>query len=167
MDTRGKIAWHTCEHCETHFTGSMRMGMAQAWIGLAECMQKDEPIRLSAENNYAAALCANGEVGVAEAICRAVLKEQRRICGEDHPDVVTTAENLASCLYRQGKHEEAEAVFREVLSILKRTRGENHPDTLNTIGTLALCLFAKDGRLAEAEALYEEFQTAVQVPRLF
>jgi hypothetical protein len=164
-DKRGKVAYHTCELCETRFTGSMRMGMAQAWIGLAEGLQKDEPMRLCAENNYAAALCAHGEVGVAEAICRAVLQEQQRVCGEDHPDTITTAENLASCLYRQGKDEEAEAVFRAVLASLKRVHGETHPDTLNTVGTLALCLFGKEGRLGEAQAMYDEFLTAVQALR--
>jgi hypothetical protein len=64
MDTRGKIAWHTCEHCETHFTGSMRMGMAQAWIGLAECsVRRRARAAPHARSVHAAAACCRDPRG--------------------------------------------------------------------------------------------------------
>ena len=62
---------------------------------------------------------------------RKVLTMQKRVQGEEHPDMLWTARNLARCLLDQGKHGESEVMGREVLAGWKQVLGEEHAGTMD------------------------------------
>lgn len=70
-------------------------------------------------------------------------------------EVAKTHHNLGECLARQEKYEAAEAEHRLALELREKAQGAGHVDVAASQGALAHVL-AEQGRLAEAEPLYEE-----------
>jgi tetratricopeptide (TPR) repeat protein len=83
----------------------------------------------------------------------AIVRAQRRILGDEHPDTLTVINNQA-VLYRQlDRHAEAEALLVVVVDAQRRVLGDDHPNQLATLSTLGQ-VYHHQGELEQAEALY-------------
>jgi hypothetical protein len=80
---------------------------------------------------------------------QALLADQLRVLGADHPDTLRTRGNIASELGALGRHADALAGHQALLADQLRVLGADHPDTLRTRGNIASELGAA-GRHAEA-----------------
>ncbi|KAE9383315.1 hypothetical protein BT96DRAFT_844165, partial [Gymnopus androsaceus JB14] len=81
---------------------------------------------------------ALGKLDSADECCmRRVLKLQKEVIGENHPDTLTSMANLASTYHALGKLESAEKLDEEVLIPQKEVTGEHHLDTLISMHNLA------------------------------
>lgn len=72
-----------------------------------------------------------------ELLYRALLADQTRVLGADHPDTLQTREGLAEVLTELGRLEEAESLYQALLADQTRVLGADHPDTLQTRDSLA------------------------------
>jgi DNA-binding transcriptional MerR regulator len=94
-----------------------------------------------------------GDLDAAEAAYQAVLADQIRVLGPDHPHVLATRHNLAGLLSQRGDIKAAEAAYQAVLADQIRVLGPDHPDVLATRHNLAGLLSQRgDIKAAEAEA---------------
>ncbi len=97
----------------------------------------DHPDTLTAMNNLAETLRAQGDLEGARAQQGRVLEVSRRVQGEEHPDTLTAMGNLAGTLCAQGDLEGARAQQERVLEVRRRVQGEEHPATLIAMNNLA------------------------------
>ena len=95
---------------------------------------------------------ARGDYPAAETAALALLQENIRVFGPDHPNVGTALSLLGGAHLRQGKFNEAEGDFRRMLTIYERRLGPSHEDTAAALNSLALVL-EKQGDNAGAETL--------------
>ncbi len=70
-------------------------------------------------HNLAAVLVERGRHREAERYYRRALAIQRRLLGNDSPDVALTANNLGRLLATLGRREEAIALLREAVAVLQ------------------------------------------------
>ena len=75
----------------------------------------------------------------------------KKVHGDEHPDVACDLNNLAMLLKDQGKADEAEPFGRQAVAINKKTRGEDHQETLNAVGNLGLVLMLKSDAASREE----------------
>jgi len=87
-----------------------------------------------------------------EALETEALVIQRRILGDDHPDVARSIYVLGERMRRTDDLTEAHAVLNAALSIQRKLLGEEHPDVLATLLGLGSTL-EKEGNWAEAEVV--------------
>jgi tetratricopeptide (TPR) repeat protein len=80
---------------------------------------------------------------------------QRKLLGNEHPDVATSLCNLARLLRTQHKSAEAETMLQEALATQRKLLGNDNPDVALSLEQLAGSL-GDQGRLAEAEAPLRE-----------
>jgi serine/threonine protein kinase/Tfp pilus assembly protein PilF len=122
-------------------------------VGIHRAAQGPEhPDTLTAMNNLALLLLAQGKLAEAEPLYRQVVEAQTRVQGPEHPDALTSIGGLADVLRARGKLAEAEPLLRQILEARRRLLGPEHPAALTSTDDLAGVL--KDrGRLAEAEPL--------------
>ena len=118
----------------------------------------DDERALKIRANLASTLGETGRVDEAMAAIETLLTDQRRILGEDHPDVLITRNNLAHWFGETGRVDEAIAAFEALLPDERRVLGEDHPEVLRTRGNLA-CWFGEAGRVDEAIAAFEALLT--------
>jgi tetratricopeptide (TPR) repeat protein len=85
-----------------------------------------------------------------EALYQAVLADDTRRVGRDHPDALATRQELALAQCDQGRFAEAEQALASILAIRKEQLGNDHPETLMTRNELAR-VWREQGRFAEAE----------------
>jgi tetratricopeptide (TPR) repeat protein len=119
----------------------------------------DHPDTLTARNNLAGTLCAQGELDAAQKLQKTVLEARRRVLGGDHPHTLTVKNNLAGTLYAQGKLIAARELAESVLEGRQRLFGPGHPDTLTARNNLSAIISAQgdpQGVLASDEAVFEE-----------
>jgi tetratricopeptide (TPR) repeat protein len=83
---------------------------------------------------------------------------QRKMLGEDSPEVLSSLESLGSTLKAQGKLPDAEAAFREVWAGWRKREGNEGPHTLSALDHLARVLIAQR-KPGEAEQLLDETLT--------
>ena len=88
----------------------------------------------------AQAALAGGDYAGAEKAGLALLQENIRVFGPDHPNVGTALSLLGAAHLRQGKFNEAEGDFRRMLTIYERRLGPGHEDTAAALNSLALAL---------------------------
>ena len=88
----------------------------------------------------AEAALARGDYPAAEAASLALLQENVRTYGPDHPNVGTALNLLGATHLRQGKFTEAEGDFRRMLTIYERRLGPEHEYTAAALNSLALAL---------------------------
>ena len=107
-----------------------------------------------------------GKYDEAEPLYRESLAIDKKIYGDEHPDVATDLNNLAGLLKAQvsessvfvfplpnavwsadlcfcmlqGKYDEAEPLYRESLAIDKKIYGDEHPDVATDLNNLASLL---------------------------
>jgi tetratricopeptide (TPR) repeat protein len=83
---------------------------------------------------------------------QALVNEQQRLLGEEHPDTLTSMSILASTLLSHGRHADARALQERVLVLSRIVLGEEHPTTLGSMNNLASTLSAQ-GDFKEALAI--------------
>src|SRR4030095_4449038 len=81
-----------------------------------------------------------------------VIDVQRRILGDEHPNMLLSMNGLALLYDLQHKNAEAELLYTKVIESQRRVLGAEHPDTLGTMNTRAV-LYVKQGKNVEAEPL--------------
>lgn len=116
---------------------------------------KEHEETLTAVNDLALVLLAQGKLSEAEPLCRGNVELCRRVQGPENPKTLGAVHTLAQILRAQGKLSEAEALFRQNLEVARRVLGLDHPDTLAAVHNLAWLLQAQ-GKLPEAEPLYRQ-----------
>jgi eukaryotic-like serine/threonine-protein kinase len=96
-----------------------------------------------------------GDLPGAESLYRQVLAVQRRLYGEDHPEVAQYRRALALTLIVQAKPDEAKVLLRQALASQRRVLPKTHPDIAATLNDLALA-YTRTADYASAEPLYRE-----------
>jgi tetratricopeptide (TPR) repeat protein len=85
-------------------------------------------------------------------IATALLEEEEKRLGPDHPRVATALNNLAQLLHDTNRLNEAEPLMRRALEIDEASYGPQHPEVASMLNNLATLLHATN-RLGEAEPL--------------
>jgi tetratricopeptide (TPR) repeat protein len=80
---------------------------------------------------------------------------QRKLLGEQHPDIASSLNNLAQVLRERARLTEAETMFRDALAMRKKLLRDDHPDVTASLFDLARVLHDQR-KLAEAEASIRE-----------
>jgi serine/threonine protein kinase/Tfp pilus assembly protein PilF len=93
--------------------------LGQAVAAISKVVSADHPDRVTLVGNWIRLNGRHGRLTKAEAICRDVLEERRKLHGDEHLAVAQALDNLANTLGRQGKHVEAESIFRDALALRK------------------------------------------------
>jgi eukaryotic-like serine/threonine-protein kinase len=91
----------------------------------------------------------------AENYYRQTLQMQRKLIGNDSPDVMTTLMGLAQVLRQEDKEPEAVAAQREAVDLERKLPGTDDTALANSLGNLGLML-QSDGKSAEAEQAFRE-----------
>ncbi|HMW19253.1 MAG TPA: tetratricopeptide repeat protein, partial [Accumulibacter sp.] len=74
----------------------------------------------------------SGQPAAALALFQALLPDQARVLGAEHPDVLTTRNNIAVWTGESGQPAAALALFQALLPDRERVLGAEHPDVLKT-----------------------------------
>ena len=114
------------------------------------------PATITAVNNLALGLHANGDAEAASVLFAEVHKARRATLGESHPSTLAVAAKLGQLQASKGQHADAEATLRATLEGRRRTHGEESEATIRSLLSLANAINAQPEREAEAEALYRE-----------
>ncbi len=147
-------------HAGSHQAASTLLDRAFAGLdGIAD----DHPVRLAARHTRAWMLTidGNGDLPAAEQALAAVLDDELRVLGDDHPDTLTTADAFAWVIAEQGRLDAARRRFADVLGRRTQILGADHPDTLTTRHRLAW-VDALRGREA---AVVDEFRSVLELRR--
>ena len=128
------------------------------WQGREALSGPENPGTLTAMNNLALTLRAQGDLAGARGLQDQVLTLSRRLLGPEHPDTRTAMNNLAETLGAQGDLAGARGLEEQVLTLRRRLLGPEHPDTLRSMNSLAATLWAQ-GDLAGARGLEEQVLT--------
>ncbi|OIW26061.1 HET-domain-containing protein [Coniochaeta ligniaria NRRL 30616] len=124
---------------------------------------EDRNDRVYLLSHYGRCLDYDGRYREGEAQFEQLLKIEKRVLGEEHPNTLGSMHNLAITYYGQGRLGEAESLGVQVLETRKRVLGEEHPDILGSMNLLAITYHAQ-GRLGEAESLQvQELETRKRV----
>ena len=102
--------------------------------------------------DQAQAALQKGDYAAAETAGLALLQENIRVFGPDHPNVAVALNLVGAAQFRQGKNSEAEGNFRRMVTIYERRLGNDHEDTAAGLNSLALVL-EKLGDYTGAETL--------------
>jgi tetratricopeptide (TPR) repeat protein len=86
----------------------------------------------------------------AEGLVRQAILLQKKLLGEDHPEVAKSLDMLSSLLSRQGKSAQAESTIRDVLAMWKRLKADDRSEVAGSLQDLAGVLIDQE-RLADAE----------------
>ena len=78
-----------------------------------------------------------GDAPEALRLFQALLPDQQRVLGPDHPDTLTTRSNIAVWTGECGDAPEALRLFQALLPDQERVLGPDHPDTLTTRNNIA------------------------------
>ena len=81
-------------------------------------------------NNLGLLYRAQGKYSQAEAPLVRVMEVQRRVLGDEHPNMLLTMNGLALLYGLEGKNAQAEALYTKALETQRRVLGEEHPDTV-------------------------------------
>jgi tetratricopeptide (TPR) repeat protein len=79
---------------------------------------------------------------------------QRRLLGDNHPDIALVLHNIARLHIRQQQFDQAEPLYLQALGIHEQTLGYDHPDVAVILNSLA-ALYVRQCRYCEAESLYQ------------
>ena len=94
----------------------------------------------------------------------ALLEEQLRVLGPDHPDTLMTRHVLARRIFHQGLSKEAYSLYDELVRDRIRVLGSDHPDTFSSRHNRALCrAYSGDavGAISEFAELIPHMQEAL------
>ena len=116
---------------------------------------EDHPDTLTALNNFAMILQAQGDLVSARRYAEQVLDTVQRILGKDHPHTLTALSNLGLILKDEGDLVGARRCAEQVLDTRRRVLGEDHPHTLTSLNNLGQILQAQ-GDLVGARRYAEQ-----------
>ena len=77
-----------------------------------------------------------GKLDEAEPLYKEALAIDKKVFGDEHPNVAGDLNNLAVLLYHQQKYNEAKTYMEQALNIRAKVLGPDHPDTKAAEGTL-------------------------------
>ena len=84
-----------------------------------------------------------GKLDEAEPLYKEALAIDKKVFGDEHPNVAGDLNNLAELLRTQGKYDDAKPLQEEALAIRKKVLGEEHPEVAESLNNLALLLDAQ------------------------
>ncbi|KAJ7794120.1 hypothetical protein B0H13DRAFT_2298720 [Mycena leptocephala] len=99
--------------------------------------QSNAEIALFFSDQYLLIFGEAGKYKKTEKLLKEVLKKQKQLLGDNHPDTLCTMGNLANTYLGLGEHQKAKELNVVVLEKQKQHLGDNHPDILRTMGNLA------------------------------
>lgn len=117
---------------------------------------------LTALNNRAASLLANGDYKAAEPLAREAWKRREALYGKAHPQTLAALNTLGGVLHRLGRMQEAEDIFRQVWEARRDNLGQRHPHTLNALNNLVTTLILEK-KLKDAQPLMDQLAADVHV----
>lgn len=103
-----------------------------------------------------------GDLNIPE--LNALLEEQLRVLGPDHPDTLMTRHILARKIFHEGYEKEAYSLYDELVRDRSRVLGADHPDTFSSRHNRALCRAHSGdavGAIAEFAELISDMQDAL------
>ncbi|KAF8193565.1 hypothetical protein K438DRAFT_1674608 [Mycena galopus ATCC 62051] len=100
-------------------------------------VQMDSKVALVFQHQYGMIFWGAGKYKQSEKLLEEVLKIQKQLLGDNHPDTLPIMADLAITYSDLGEHRKAEELSVIVLEKQKQLLGSNHPDTLLTMGNLA------------------------------
>jgi tetratricopeptide (TPR) repeat protein len=112
----------------------------------------EHPYTLTAMNNLAQTLQAQGEMAGARTLQEQVPEAMTRLLGKEHPNTLASMLNLASLYYTQNQYAKAEPLYRQVLRILAEfghRTGREHPHSRTAINNYVVLLSAMGWSEAE------------------
>ncbi|HEX4120922.1 MAG TPA: tetratricopeptide repeat protein [Verrucomicrobiae bacterium] len=80
---------------------------------------------------------------------------QRKLLGNEHPDVAQSLNRLAAVLRKEGKLAQSEAIRREALGMQRKLLGEENAEVAQTLSSLGDVLTIEN-KLLEAESVHRE-----------
>ncbi|MEM9273387.1 MAG: tetratricopeptide repeat protein [Cyanobacteria bacterium P01_F01_bin.143] len=104
-------------------------------------------------NSLGLAYLFGGQYDLAVSPFEEALELNKKILGEENPDVSVSLHNLALLCKSQGKYSEAEPLYIQSLELDKKLLGEEHPNIASSLNNLA-SLYRAQGKYSEAEPLY-------------
>jgi tetratricopeptide (TPR) repeat protein len=117
---------------------------------------EDETVaRLMGRLSEALAYQGDSRLAEAEDWIQRALALQRKLFGDNHPDIAYSLFTLASVQHLQGKLAEADDTYRETEKIWRTLQGDERVEMADTLNNLAN-LLRKEGNLPEAEAKQRE-----------
>eukprot|EP00808_Paulinella_micropora_P011958 g42040.t1 len=128
-----------------------RLGLRRALQEREKTVGAEHPDTLTSVNNLGMLLKQQGKLAEAEPLFRRDLEGS----GAEHPFTLTSVNNLAGLLMKRASWWRRAFVPQGSARVREDARGRapEHPDTLSSVYNLAY-LLEKQGKLAEAEALY-------------
>src|SRR6266704_6429289 len=117
----------------------------------------DDPKMAELMGDLAVGLSYQGDsrLAEAEAWIQKALAMQRKLFGNNHPDIAKSLFTLASVQHLQGKHAEAENTFRETENMWRTLQADERVELAVTLNNMAHVLRVQ-GKLPEAEAKQRE-----------
>lgn len=121
---------------------TLRFAISVSQEVLANWAQDDEPgLRMQLRFHVANLYRSLGDAAEALRLDRALLDEQDRVLGRDHPRTLRTARGLAHGLRVLGRFEDAVTEDRATVRRFRVALGDDHPDTLRATHNLAFSLY--------------------------
>jgi CHAT domain-containing protein/tetratricopeptide (TPR) repeat protein len=105
-------------------------------------------------NNLGLAYANQQRLDEAEAAFRRALEADKRVYGDDHPEIATILDNMAGVSALRGRSAEEESYVRRALAIREKHFGKDSPSATLSMHNLAHALL-KQERLDEAKTLLE------------
>jgi tetratricopeptide (TPR) repeat protein len=97
-----------------------------------------------------------GDYLKAEEMGREALALNKKLFGNEHPEVASWLNWLGGALFMQGRRAEAEPMLREALAMQRKLLGNEHLYVADSLNTLALLLWQGQHKRAEAELMFRE-----------
>jgi len=94
-------------------------------------------------------------LGDEETAFNELLAAQRKLLGDQHPDLAQSLNRQAALFKKEGKLAESETARREALAMQRKLLGNESPEVGQTLSNLGQVL-AEENKLAESEDVYRE-----------
>jgi tetratricopeptide (TPR) repeat protein len=112
----------------------------------------DEVDLASIFNSLAGLYRDQGKYDQAEPLLVQALEINKRLFGEEHPEVGNSLNNLALLYKSQGKYEKAELLYVQALELFKRLVGGENSNVAQILSNLAI-LYGSQGKYEKVESL--------------
>ena len=127
----------------------------QSWSERFETkLDRDNSIGLHLRSDVAHWIGDSGDARLALELYKALLPDQVKAIGPDHPDTLTTRNNVAHWTGRTGDARRALEMYKALLPDRVEASGPDHPDTLTTRANIA----AWTGRTGDARGALEMYK---------
>ncbi len=136
----------------------------QAWAGEAAPAARDSLIEWAITCDDIGKLYATREdatpdnLKLAERLFKAALDVKSTVLGKQHLSLANSYDSLGGLCMLRNQYEEAESYFKDALDMTEKIQPPEDPQVYSRLDKLARCLI-KEGKLADAEALYQRAQT--------